>query len=248
MLYRKFVDLAATNGSYPMRFFLMKRYLPFVIVAAVALATLVSGAMLYRAKRLPALTIPENSMAPGAGGAESGHVRGRADASVTIIEFGDFQCPPCANLSEPINQLERDYGARLRFVFRHFPLPNHQHAREAALASEAASLQGRFWEMHDLLYREQSVWSKAPDVRTLFNAYAGMLGLNIDRFKKDMESEQAKARVESDEQQATTHGVRTTPTIFINNHQVSPAYLNPAGLRGSIDAALGARTPASSTQ
>jgi len=231
-----------------MRFFLMKRYLPFVIVAAVALATLVSGAMLYRAKRLPALTIPENSMAPGAGGAESGHVRGRADAPVTIIEFGDFQCPPCANLSEPINQLERDYGARLRFVFRHFPLPNHQHAREAALASEAASLQGRFWEMHDLLYREQSVWSKAPDVRTLFNAYAGMLGLNIDRFKKDMESEQAKARVESDEQQATTHGVRTTPTIFINNHQVSPAYLNPAGLRGSIDAALGARTPASSTQ
>jgi len=226
----------------------MKRYLPFVIVAAVALATLVSGAMLYRAKRLPALTIPENSMAPGAGGAESGHVRGRADAPVTIIEFGDFQCPPCANLSEPINQLERDYGARLRFVFRHFPLPNHQHAREAALASEAASLQGRFWEMHDLLYREQSVWSKAPDVRTLFNAYAGMLGLNIDRFKKDMESEQAKARVESDEQQATTHGVRTTPTIFINNHQVSPAYLNPAGLRGSIDAALGARTPASSTQ
>ena len=226
----------------------MKRYLPFVIVAAVALATLVSGAMLYRAKRLPALTIPENSAAPGAGGAESGHVRGRSDAPVTIIEFGDFQCPPCANLSEPINQLERDYGARLRFVFRHFPLPNHQHAREAALASEAASLQGRFWEMHDLLYREQSVWSKAPDVRTLFNAYAGMLGLNIDRFKKDMESEQAKARVESDEQQATTHGVRTTPTIFINNHQVSPAYLNPAGLRGSIDAALGARTPASSTQ
>src|SRR5207249_6523793 len=64
------------------------------------------------------------------------------------------------------------------------------HAREAALASEAASLQGRFWEMHDLLYREQSVWSKAPDVRTLFNAYAGILGLNIDRFKKDMESEQ----------------------------------------------------------
>src|SRR5205814_4081468 len=106
-----------------------------------------------------------NSAAPGASGAESGHVRGRSDAPVTIIEFGDFQCPPCANLSEPINQLERDYRSRLRIVFRHFPLPNHQHAREAALASEAASLQGRFWEMHDLLYREQSVWSKAQDVR-----------------------------------------------------------------------------------
>src|SRR5213082_3532088 len=211
-----------------MRLFSMKRYLPFFIVGTVALVTLASGALLYRAKML--------------------HARGRADAPVTLVEFGDFQCPPCANLSDPINQLERDYRSRLRVVFRHFPLANHQHAREAALASEAAGLQGRFWEMHDLLYREQSVWSKAPDVRTLFNAYAGMLGLNIDRFKKDMESEQAKARVESDEQQATTHAVRTTPTIFINNHQVSPAYLNPAGLRGSIDAALGARTPASSTQ
>src|SRR5207248_6423573 len=226
-----------------MRFFLMKRYLPFVIVAAVALATLVSGAMLYRAKRLPALTIPENSAAPGASGAESGHVRGRSDAPVTIIEFGDFQCPPCANLSEPINQLERDYRSRLRIIFRHFPLPNHQHAREAALASEAASLQNRFWEMHDLLYREQSVWSKAPDARVLFSAYAGMLGLSIDRFRKDMESEQAKARVTSDEQQAITLGVRTTPTIFVNNHEVSHAHLNPAGLRGSIDAALRARTP-----
>ena len=221
-----------------MRFFLMRRYLPFVIVAAVALATLVSGAMLYRAKRLPALTIPENSVAPGAGGAESMHVRGRPDAPVTLVEFGDFQCPPCANLSEPINQLERDYRSRLRIIFRHFPLPNHQHAREAALASEAASLQNRFWEMHDLLYREQSVWSKAPDVRVLFSAYAGMLGLNIDRFRKDMESEQAKARVTSDEQQAITLGVRTTPTIFVNNHQVSATYLNPTGLRGSVDAAL----------
>src|SRR5437773_5118693 len=233
-----------------MRFFPMRRYLPFVIVAAVALATLVSGAILYRAKRLPALAIPENSTTSAMGGTEMVHVRGRADApvTVTIIEFGDFQCPPCANLSEPINQLERDYRSRLRVVFRHFPLANHQHAREAALASEAASLQNRFWEMHDLLYREQSVWSKAPDVRILFNAYAGMLGLNIDRFKKDMESEQAKARVASDEQKAGALGVTTTPTIFVNNHQVSPAHLNPAGLRGSIDTALRARTPVSSTQ
>src|SRR5213080_1121737 len=231
-----------------MRLFSMKRYLPFFIVGTVALVTLASGTLVYRAKRLPTLAIPENSTTSAMGGTEMVHVRGRTDAPVTLVEFGDFQCPPCATLADPINKLEQEYGSRLRLVFRHLPLANHQHAREAALASEAASLQDRFLEMHDLLYREQSVWSKAPDVRVLFDAYAGMLGLNIDRFKKDMESEQAKARVKSDEQQATTHGVRTTPTIFINNHQVSPAYLNPAGLRGSIDAALGARTPASSTQ
>jgi protein-disulfide isomerase len=231
-----------------MRLFSMKRYLPFFIVGTVALVTLASGTLLYRAKRLPALAIPENSTTSAMGGTEMVHVRGRADAPVTLVEFGDFQCPPCATLADPINKLEREYGSRLRVAFRHFPLGNHPHAREAALASEAAGLQGRFWEMHDLLYREQSVWSGAPDVRVLFSAYAGMLGLNIDRFKKDMESEQAKARVESDEQKAVALGVRTTPTIFINNQAVPPARLNPPGLRGSIDAALRAGTPASPTQ
>jgi protein-disulfide isomerase len=225
----------------------MRRYLPFVIVIAVALATLVTGAILYRAKRPAVLTIPGNS-ALGKGDADSIHVLGASDAPVTLMEFGDFQCPPCANLAEPINQLERDYRSRLRVVFRHLPLANHQHAREAALASEAAALQDRFWEMHDLLYREQSVWSSAPDVRVLFSAYAGMLGLDIDRFKKDMESDKAKARVGLDEQQAMTLSVRSTPTIFINNQEVPPAYRNPAGLRAIVDAALKAPAPASSPE
>jgi len=216
----------------------MKRYLPFFIVGTVALVTLASGTLLYRAKRLPALAIPENSTTSAMGGTEMVHVRGRADAPVALVEFGDFQCPPCANLADPINQLERDYRSRLRVVFRHLPLPNHKHAREAALASEAASLQDRFWEMHDLLYREQSVWSKVPDAGVLFSAYAGMLGLNIDRFRKDMDSEQAKARVKSDEQQALALALANTPTIFINDHRVPPASLNPSALRIAIGAAM----------
>src|SRR5256886_9173180 len=109
-----------------MRFFPMRRYLPFVIVAAVALATLASGTILYRAKRLPALAIPENSTTSALGGTEMVHVRGRADASVALVEFGDFQCPPCATLADPINKLEREYGSRLRVVFRHLPLANHK--------------------------------------------------------------------------------------------------------------------------
>ena len=216
----------------------MQRYLPFFIVGTVALVTLASGTLLYRAKRLPALAIPENSTTSAMGGTEMVHVRGRADAPVTLVEFGDFQCPPCATLADPIDKLEREYRPRLRLVFRHLPFPNHQHAREAALASEAASLQGRFWEMHDLLYREQSAWSKAPDVQALFNSYAGMLGLNIDRFEKDMESEQAKARVSSDEQQARALGLAMTPSIFVNNSKLPRAYVNPPGLRVAIDSAM----------
>src|SRR6202049_3103488 len=106
----------------------MRRYLPFVIVRAVALLTLGSATILYRAKRLPVLTIAKNHMASGMDDAKSIHVLGNPDAPVTLEEFGDFQCPPCGTLSGPINQLEQDYRPLLRVIFRHFPRTMHQHA------------------------------------------------------------------------------------------------------------------------
>lgn len=217
----------------------MTRYLPFLIVASVGLLTLGSGTMLYRAKKLPVLTIPQDKIASGKDGIAEIHVLGSFAAPVTLEEFGDFQCPPCGGLAEPISQIEKDYRPRLRVIFRQFPLTAfHPHALEAAFASEAAGLQDRFWEMHDLLYREQSVWSIASNPQTLFNAYAGMLGLNIDRFQKDMESEQVKARVAADQERGNTLGVTATPTIFINDRAVSPPALNPVGLRLAVDAAM----------
>src|SRR5881398_3189377 len=216
----------------------MKRYLPFIIVGGIALATLGSGAMLYRAKRPQLLTIPEDKVLPGKGGAESMHIRGNPDAPVTLEEFGDFQCPPCGNIAVFIDELVKEYGPRLRIVFRNFPLPNHKHAREAAFAAEAAGLQGRYWEMHDVLYREQAVWSKADNARELFDSYAGMLGLNLNQFKKDIASEKARQRIESDQERADSLGVRSTPTVFINNQEVAPNEKTPNGLRAKIDAAL----------
>lgn len=210
----------------------MKRYLPFVIVGAVALLTVGSGAMLYRAKRPAALTIPKNREKSGLD--ESTHIRGNPRAPITLEEFGDFQCPPCGKLAPVITQIERDYGQGLRVIFHHLPLNVHAHARQAAFAAEAAGLQNRFWEMHDLLYREQALWSKAPEVQALFTSYAGILGLNIDRFKKDMESETVKSRVSSDEKRANELGVTNTPTVFINNNAVPPPSLNDTGLRSAI--------------
>ena len=222
----------------------MRRYLPFVIVGAVALLTLGSATMLYRAKRLPVLTIAKDHVASGIGDAQSIHILGNPDAPVTLEEFGDFQCPPCGMLSGSINQLEQDYRPRLRVIFRHFPLTMHQHAREAALASEAAGRQGRFWQMHHLLYREQAVWSKVADARPLFDAYAGMLGLKIDRFKKDMESDEVKRRVTADQEQGAALGITITPTIFINNRALPPAAsLNPASLRAAVEAAINNKSP-----
>jgi NhaA family Na+:H+ antiporter len=216
----------------------MKRYLPFIIVAVAAIATLGSGAMLYRATLPHPLTIPEDKSVSGKGDAESSHIRGNADAPVTLEEFGDFQCPPCGSMSSFLDELVKEYDPRLRIVFRNFPLQMHKHAREAALAAEAAGLQDRFWEMHDLLYREQTTWSKADNPREVFESYAAMIGLNLDQFKKDMDGEKARARVDSDQERANSLGIKITPTVFINDRELAPNNKTPEGLRAAIDAAL----------
>src|SRR6478672_985750 len=156
----------------------MKRFLPFLIVAAVGLITFGGGYALYRSKKLSAPATPKEAPAAGI------HVRGSTGAAlVTVEEFGDFQCPPCSLIAETLKKIEAEYGERLKMIFHHFPLPIHAHALEAAIAVEAADKQGRFWEMHDLIYKEQAAWSKAPDVPSLFNSYAGTIGLDVERFK-----------------------------------------------------------------
>ena len=215
----------------------MKRYLPFVIVVGVALATLGSGAILYRAKRPQVKNIPESQGAP-ASSETSAHVRGNPDAPVTLEEFGDFQCPPCGQFAGFVQELLKEYDSRLRVVFRNFPLSAHKHAREAALAAEAAGFQGKFWEMYDTLYREQAMWGNASDARGLFESYAGMIGLDIDKFKKDVDSDKARERVDSDQALADSLGIKVTPTVFINNQPVDPKDKNPEGIRAEINAAL----------
>jgi len=216
----------------------MKRYLPFVIVIGVALTTLGSGTLLYRAKRQQLKNIPESESVLTKTNTAPAHIRGNPDAPVTLEEFGDFQCPPCGKFSEFVEELLKEYNSRLRLVFRNFPLSGHEHAREAALAAEAAGLQGKFWEMHDTLYREQETWTKAPNVRELFESYAGTIGLNVDQFKKDMDSDKVRERIDSDRALADSLGIKVTPTLFINNRPVDPKDKNPEGVRAAINAAL----------
>src|SRR5437762_6479663 len=199
----------------------MTRYLPFVIVAGVALVALGGGAMLYRAKRQQLRPIPENKALSETTDAESLHIRGNPNAPVTMEEFGDFQCPPCASFATFGEGLLKEYDPRLRIVFRNFPLPVHEHAHEAAMAAEAAGLQGRFWEMHDVLYREQAAWSKAPNARELFESYAGTIGLNLDQFKTDVDGEQVRAKVDSDHALGDFLGVKLTPSLFFNHQPLA---------------------------
>jgi protein-disulfide isomerase len=170
------------------------------------------------------------------------HIRGNPDAPVTLEEFGDFQCPPCGSFAAFGEELLKEYDSRLRIVFRNFPLSAHEHAREAALAAEAAGMQGHFWEMHDALYREQVFWSYAPNARELFESYAGTIGLNLDQFRKDMDSEKARERVDSDRARGDSLGIKITPTLYINDQPVEPQDKNPAGVRAAINAALEAKS------
>jgi protein-disulfide isomerase len=214
----------------------MRKVAPLFIVLTVAIATIVGGSVLYRVKKPAGTPLRIQESADTASGTT--HVLGPANAPATLEEYGDFQCPPCGTLSAPLNQIVQDYRPRVRLIFHEFPLASHSHAREAALAAEAAALQGKFWEMHDVLYREQPVWSKATDIRPLFDSYAGILGLDVTRFKGDMQSPKIKERVEADQQHGNTIGVKNTPTIFLNNTAVEPEKLNAQALRAGLDAIL----------
>jgi len=220
----------------------MKSSAPFVIVALVAALAIGGGAYFYRIRRAANPPL-ETSKEVAEGIKESGHVLGPPGAILTLEEYGDFQCPPCGKLSEPINQLQKQYN--LRVIFREFPLAMHAHAREAASAAEAAGLQGKFWEMHDLLFREQAVWSNSNDVRTLFSAYAGMVGLDVARFNRDMDGSEVQQQVDLDQQRGALIGVRTTPTILLNNQAVPADQLRPDTFPAAVEAALKSAQPTS---
>lgn len=227
----------------------MKRYLPFAIIVAVFLIAVGAGSLLFHVKeRRIATAKAAASAAAGKAassdkrGADPPHVRGPITAAVTLEEFGDFQCQPCGDLSPILEKIEQDYGNRLRVIFRQFPLAMHRYALEAARASEAAGLQGRFWEMHDLLYHNRFIWPRAPDVRKAFNDYANSLGLDVERFTKDMDGEELRTRISADQRRGKSLGVDRTPVIFINDRQVPVTSLTPPGLHAAIDTALNPHT------
>ncbi len=151
---------------------------------------------------------------------EIDHVRGPADAQVTLVEYGDFECPHCGQAEPVIRELVQTFGHDLRFVFRHLPLSDvHEHAALAAEAAEAAGAQGRFWEMHDILYPHQDALTVA-DLRE----YSRQLGLDQDRFLEDLDSRRFAPRVARDVQSADLSGVAGTPTFFINGRRHYGAY------------------------
>jgi protein-disulfide isomerase len=155
------------------------------------------------------------------------HVRGSADAPVTIIEYSDFQCPACALYYPLVEKVLNESTTTVRFVYRHFPLypQPHKNANIAAYASEAAGLQGKFWEMYQLLFENQKSWENLADPMSVYEGYATRIGLNVESFKKDIASDGVKKKVQTDKDEAIALGVNSTPTFFVNGR----AIVNPQG-------------------
>ncbi len=151
---------------------------------------------------------------------EVDHVRGPVSAPVTLVEYGDFECPYCGQAEPVVRQLVQTYGNDLRFVFRHLPLVDvHEHAELAAEAAEAAAEQDRFWEMHDILMDNQAGLIYPDLIR-----YAGELGLDVDRFGEDLRSRRHAARIHRDVDSADASGAVGTPTMFVNGRRHQGAH------------------------
>jgi protein-disulfide isomerase len=219
----------------------MKRFLPFVIIIVVLGGALATAWIFLRSSRQSGTSTNTQNPGSEAPGAEPPHVRGNPNAPVTLEEFADFQCPSCGAYYPELKKIESEFGERLRVIFRERPLvPPHEHALIAAQAAEAAGLQNRFWEMHDKLYENQKAWVEAKDVVPMLVDYAKQIGLDTDRFMRDLNGEAVASRIFQDGKRAHALGVNTTPTFFVNGKEAKDESWKPEGLRAMINQAASA--------
>ncbi len=233
----------------------MRKFLPLLIILAVLGIALGAGWYLTRPKvatsgppvtpqaggNVPATSVSPTPPRPTVAqlGAEPPHTIGPANAPVTLEEFGDFQCPPCGLLHPVLKDMEKEFGSQLRVIFRNFPLAQaHPHAISAARAAEAAGMQGKFWEMHDMIFENQRTWHSAFDARPTFEGYAVKLGLDMGKFRRDVVSSAVDQRIALDGRRASALGVTGTPTVFMNGREVPFESLPPERLRPLIQAEL----------
>ncbi len=146
---------------------------------------------------------------------------GPALAKVTIVEFSDFQCPACLAGQPTIKKILEEYKGKIRFVYRHFPIPSHTYGDLAAQVAEAATAQGKFWEMHDKLFENQPKWSESSNPHENFTLYARELQIDIEKFNQDLDKNAYSNIVTQDKNDGNSLLVNATPTFFINKEKVT---------------------------
>lgn len=189
----------------------------FSAVLVVAIAAI--GA--YQVANGPAVELPRKDGKMSLPIDSTDWTKGSKTPKVTLVEYSDFQCPACAAYSSMIDEMFTEYKDRISFTYRHFPLPQHKNAVSAAYAAESAGNQGKFWEMADLLFKNQSDWSEDVNAQITFEGYAQKLGLDIDKYRTDVSSEAVKNKVDRDQKSGKASSIDHTPTFFINGKMAS---------------------------
>ena len=162
-----------------------------------------------------------NSGTTSGGGNASQHIEGQGQAHVTLVEYGDYECPYCGQYYPIVKQVQAEFNSQIFFQFRNFPLVNiHQNAFAAARAAEAAALQNKFWQMHDALYETQNQWTQSSDPSSYFNQIAQQLGLNLKQFETDYASSRVNNTINADTAAGNKLNVQGTPTFFLDGKQV----------------------------
>ena len=147
---------------------------------------------------------------------------GPADAQLSVIEYSDFECPFCAAYATWLGKLRQKYGDQVQFVYRFYPLANHKYATISAKVAYAAYLQGQFWEMHDLLFKNQKEWVASDDPRPFFDAYAESLGLDMDKFHADADAQSTTDFIKRQAAEGKKAGVKHTPWLIVGDEVVLP--------------------------
>jgi len=182
----------------------------------------------------------EDASTPKSSGATiSNNVIGANKKGVTLVEYGDFQCPACAGYHPLVKQIIEKYKDDIQFQFLNFPLQQiHQNARAAARTAEAAGKQGKYWEMHDILYEQQDSWKDSTSVNTIFDGYATQLGLNLQQLKTDFGSNAVNETINADLAEGQRLGVDSTPTFFLQGKKIEDLPRDLAGFTKLIDQAI----------
>lgn len=165
------------------------------------------------------------------------HVKGNADSNIVLVEYSDFQCPACAAAQPAVAQVLEQYGDSIRFEYKHFPLPIHPFAIDAALAAEAAGQQGKFFEYHDLLFANQQTWSQSVAPRSLFLQYAEELELDMNLFRRHISSSVLRDHIQSQFTEGREAEVTGTPTFFLNGQKMQ--YSTYQEFFNQLDAVVG---------
>lgn len=222
------------------------------IVFAAVIVLLIGGLVVYSRVTNPGANVSNVDekafvAASDANGQIADRTIGKADSKVILIEYGDFQCPSCGGAHPQIKEITEEYSDRILFIFRNFPLTSiHPNARAAAAAAEAAGLQGKYWEMHNLVFESQDDWGNLnTSQRTeTFRSYAQSLNLDTEKFMTDVASENVNRKISFDQALGKKAGASATPTFYLNGEKLNEEISNNivqsdgAKLKEALDKAL----------